>query len=564
MSFGFPSPGFDEAVAAVCHGTASDDQLRTLNQVLRRDAAARDEYLVRVEVHSRLASEPDLFASPVGEAPAVVAPDFRREEYGSGPGSTAVREPSRAARWPGVLAWAAGLALLLSAGWWWRQGLSAHRGGATSRAVAMLNRAVHARWHPEDRPPRLGAPLEPGRLRLESGLAQVVFYNGARVVIEGPAELRLVSAVEAHFAGGKLTADVPPQARGFRVVAPRLDVTDLGTSFGLSVAGDRTELHVFEGHVEFGAGPGVTQRDLAEGSGAVVEGTTGPRLVPADPGGFASLFDLQAKSVAADALRYDQWREAMRRLQRDPSLWVHFDFEHGAASDWRLANAGARSGDVPDATIVGCQWQEGRWVTKPALEFRGVSDRVRFSVPGVVESVTLAAWVRVQGLDRPINSLFMSDGFEPGTLHWVIRNDGVLGLTVIGPQAGHQILTSPALLTLDQFGIWTHLAVVLDGRARRAVHYVNGQAVSQHALRFGPPFRIGTAELGNWNAVGFPGNDPFLIRNFSGVMDEFCLFGRALNAGEIRTLHAEGKPQPDAPAVWGPRPPGRGDRPDGE
>jgi hypothetical protein len=63
-----------------------------------------------------------------------------------------------------------------------------------------------------------------------------------------------------------------------------------------------------------------------------------------------------------------------------------------------------------------------------------------------------------------------------------------------------------------------------------------------------PPFRFGTAELRNWNAVGFPGNDPFLIRNFSGVMDEFCLFGRALSDAEVQGLYADGKPQSDPPA----------------
>lgn len=42
-----------------------------------------------------------------------------------------------------------------------------------------------------------------------------------------------------------------------------------------------------------------------------------------------------------------------------------------------------------------------------------MSDRVRLSVPGTTDAVTFAAWVRVQGLDRKINSLFMSDGFAP-------------------------------------------------------------------------------------------------------------------------------------------------------
>jgi len=249
--------------------------------------------------------------------------------------------------------------------------------------------------------------------------------------------------------------------------------------------------------------------------------------------------------VAAESLRYDQWRAASARLNDDPSLLVHLDFERGAASDWRLRNLGRANAAMPDATIVGGQWIRGRWPEKRALEFQSVSDRVRLSVPGEFESLTLAAWVRVQGLDRKINALFMSDGFLPGTLHWLIRNDGVLGLTVIGADPrDHQIVATPPVLTLDQFGLWLHLAVVLDGDGRRVTHFVNGLPVSEKELHIAPPFRIGAAELGNWNAKGFPGNDPFLIRNFSGAMDEFFVFSRALDAGEIRELYSDGEPEP--------------------
>jgi hypothetical protein len=81
--------------------------------------------------------------------------------------------------------------------------------------------------------------------------------------------------------------------------------------------------------------------------------------------------------------------------------------------------------------------------------------------------------------------------------------------------------------------------------AQKVIHYVNGLPVSEKALKFGPPFRIGAAELGNWNAKRFPENDPFMIRNFSGAMDDFCVFGRALSKHEIRALYFQGKPQPE-------------------
>ena len=200
---------------------------------------------------------------------------------------------------------------------------------------------------------------------------------------------------------------------------------------------------------------------------------------------------------------------------------------------------------MPDATIVGCQRGEGRWREKQALEFQSVNDRVRLAVPGDFEALTLSAWVRVKGLDRKFNSLLMCDGFEPGTIHWLIRNDGVLGLTVFGPGSGNfQILATPPVLTLDQFGMWLHLAVVVDGEARQVVHFVNGSAVSRHALKLSPPFQLGAVELGNWNAQSDHAPAPFLIRNLSGSLDEFELFSRALNDAELRELYTKGKPEP--------------------
>lgn len=535
MKIDFPSREFDDAVAAVCHGLASDEQLRGLNELLRGNLGARDEYIVRLEVHSRLASAPDLFAREieVSAASPVVAP--------------LPRVPRRARSVTPVFALAASLALL-AAGWFVMQWLrSADRKGTTSKAVAMLNRAVDAEWNLGGEAPRLGAPLEPGWLRLKSGFAQIVFYSGVRVVMEGPAELQLVSPGEAVFSNGRLIAEVPPPAKGFQVRTPRMAVTDLGTVFGVEVTPGQTELHVFSGSVEFQTPVNPTKQGVREGQGAIADGTTDARLIPANRQEFAALFDLQNKSSEAEVLRHEQWSAASSRLDEDPSLLVHFDFEQEAGSEWRLGNVSKLTADAPDGTIVGCQWTEGRWPDKQALAFRGVSDRVRLEVSGEYESLTLATWLRVQGLDRQINSLFMSDGFEAGTVHWSIRQDGVLALTAIGVEPGqYQICTSPPALSLDQFGLWVHLAVVVDGGAKRVVHYVNGDAVSDEALRISAPFRVGVAELGNWNARGFPKSDPFMIRNFSGAIDEFCLFGRALAGDEIRKLHSSGKPQPDS------------------
>lgn len=538
MTLSFPSPEFDDAVAAVCHGSATEAEMRALNDLLRSDAKARDEYLLRVELHTRLASEPDLFSQAAEANGCGLSLEDQPNSFSPNPAV-----PARKRTMVHVLALAACLSLMATGVWslWFRE--PAIRNGSTSTAVAMLTRTVEARWSQGTKPPRVGSALEPGWLRLESGLAEVAFYSGARVVMEGPVELRLVSPNEAVCPTGRLLAEVPEPARGFRVKTAQLSVVDLGTSFGINATGSRTEVHVFKGKVELFAGSSAKQ-SLDEGRAAVVQGSAPPRLMAASAAAFTSIFELPERSLASNAFRYEQWQFANARLSQDPSLVVHLDFQRLGGADWTLRNAAENNQSVSEATIVGCQRAEGRWPDKQALEFQSVNDRARLVVPGDFGSLTLSAWVRVKGLDRQLNSLFMCDGFEPGTIHWLIRNDGVLGLTVFGPGAGNfQIMASPPVLTLDKFGMWTHLAVVLDGKTRKLVHYVNGSPVAHHRLKLGPPFRLGSSELGNWNARGGSNPAPILIRNLSGSLDEFELFSRALSATEIQELYLNGKPQ---------------------
>jgi hypothetical protein len=282
---------------------------------------------------------------------------------------------------------------------------------------------------------------------------------------------------------------------------------------------------------------------LSDEQAAVAHDQTPLRMIAADPEPFANLFEFQQHSLAWEAIRYEHWQFTSTQLNWDPSLLVRLDFQDFGGTDWTLRNTAQRNRSVSDATVVGCQRAEGRWREKQSLEFQSVNDRVLLHVPGDFESLTLAAWVRVRGLDRRLNSLFMCDGFEPGTVHWLIRNDGVLGLTLFGPGWGNfQILASPPVLTLDQFGMWLHLAVVLDGRTRQVVHYVDGVPVSRHTLNQRPPYRLGPAELGNWKALNNPKPGPAQVRNFSGSLDEFVLFSRALTDAEIHALYLQGKP----------------------
>jgi len=137
MTFSFPSPEFDDAVAAICHGSATEAEMRELNALLRGDPSARDEYVMRVELHARLASEPDLFAPSAEAVAGSGMPDISLSEPRkiSCPNPEAPRRKGTPAR---ALALAACLALLATGVWglWLRGG--ATRNGATSSAVAMF------------------------------------------------------------------------------------------------------------------------------------------------------------------------------------------------------------------------------------------------------------------------------------------------------------------------------------------------------------------------------------------------------------------------------------------
>lgn len=544
MNLSFPSREFDQAVAAVCRGDALEEEMRALNELLRTNAAARDEYILRVEVHSRLASEREIYVSDAPDE----AHNFTCISCGAPP-KTVIPFPSTQRPRNRKLAWAVALAACLAfiatAIWGLQSRPPANsKMAADGRAVAILGRTVDAQWNQDWMNPKAGALLQPGRLELKAGLAQFVFFSGARVMIEGPAQIELTSPNEISCRSGLLMAEVPAPARGFRLRTPHVEATGLAT-IGLNVRGSSTELQVFKGNADVSPTSHGASQNVPEGTGALAERSNPLKTIPGNSAEFAALLNLQNKSLAAETQRFAQWRTARKHLNHDPSLLVHLDFEGSADYPQVLSHDSMSPSASVSETIVGCQMVSGRWADKQGLEFQSVSDRVRLSVPGDFNALTLTAWVRVQGLDRQFSSLFMCDGFDPGEIHWMIVNNGDLAITVKGYNRGHfQASESPPMVSPDRFGTWMQVAVVIDGVTRRITHYFNGRAVGEQPLVASLPLHIGTAELGNWNADGFPIDDHEMwIRNFNGAMDEFCLFSRALSDAEIQELYLAGKPE---------------------
>ena len=408
--------------------------------------------------------------------------------------------------------------------------------------VAVVTQSYDARWSGQNQL-TISSSVSPGTFTLDSGLIQLEFYRGAVVVVEGPAELEFVSADQIICRRGRLRVHVPPQAEGFAVLSPQVELVDLGTEFGMDVASDGSaSVHVFDGKVElYESGTkraASTRVEFTKDEGAVI--SAGGEIVQSQDSAvdFVSTVELSKLTDKRNAERLQQWKARQQQLSSDPRVVLHYDFSKGESSRRLLQSHLAQRGER-DGAIIGCRWTEGRWPGKDALEFKHPGDRIRLQVPGEYDSLTYSAWVRIDGLDRPFIALMLTNGYEVGEAHWQLRDDGRLLLGIKTPE-GHVAYDSEPILNIKHLGRWTHLATVYDSQARQVTHYINGESVGVSSLKTDDfKLRFGETEIGNW---GTPMEySPQKIRNFNGQIDELTLFGNALSSEEVQSLYSYGR-----------------------
>jgi len=107
-----------------------------------------------------------------------------------------------------------------------------------------------ARWDNELRPREFLMRLREGeKLHLLSGLAQLEFYSGARIILQGPSEFTPTGPTGGRLESGRLTGKV--EGGKFHLITPTAKVIDLGTEFGVTVGPKSdTDVCVFVGEVE--------------------------------------------------------------------------------------------------------------------------------------------------------------------------------------------------------------------------------------------------------------------------------------------------------------------------
>jgi hypothetical protein len=332
--------------------------------------------------------------------------------------------------------------------------------------------------------------------------------------IEAPAEWVIKSADRVELRRGSAWFGVPPEARGFQVLSPELEVIDLGTEFGVLVeAGRSDQVHVLKGSVA------VRHRAAAEGS--------------------APLTVLAGEAVAAnprqklDSIRYDAALFAKSLPADFPSL--HWSFDASQAEGWP-ATGNHPELDAATARAMG----EAETVEGPVGKALRLAPGqfLESDWPGILDARprTVAGWIRVEkGLpdaELPTSIVFWgNEGNDLSMMKWRVglnseaQNEGGVKGALRTEFGLGRVIGSTDL----RDGRWHHIAAVFQGgntsdNTRRVLLYVDGQL---EALSSSAHQRISTRSA---TPLQFGG------RGGRFDLDDFRVIGGALSAEDIAAL----------------------------
>ncbi len=227
----------------------SEPENRRFNELLRHDDRARSFLLAYGSIHARLSWE-------YGPTPAdkPLAQFSRAEDEARRPPPNCSNQEQSGFNWlawlsqrrPSLvrLGWAfAALILVLGVL------LMTSLRPSQPAPLAVLTRCLGAQTG-DSRAIRPSQALGPGRLSLEAGTVEVTIQNGARILLEGPATLELLTPLRAYLQAGRAVVHVPAAATGFVLETRDANVLDVGTEFGVKVGPERgTEVQVYQGSV---------------------------------------------------------------------------------------------------------------------------------------------------------------------------------------------------------------------------------------------------------------------------------------------------------------------------
>ena len=450
---------------------------------------------------------------------------------------------------------------------------------------------------------RLHSPIHPNdRFALRSGLLEITYDSGAKVLLQGPVTYKVDSAAGGYLSIGRLTARLekknlpspekreragseesvgseegtkygvrstgkvanasssiqhsssspqplapspspsPDSGPLFTVTTPTAIITDLGTEFGVEVNGaGATVSEVFVGKV--GVVSLQEQKNRQTSSHTVVAGW----VVHVDATGV--------RVASAGDFSRTNWQRSTRKTTPRPSRYAETVSQMGPAVYYRMerpANAGDYNhifdsspshchGAVHLGDEFGVPWLHGRVGT--ALAMRGAEAGDYAIVPDYPKTtngeLSVSAWVMAERRSSCVAIIAANWLCKVhGQFHLGLSEDGDLA-AVATDASGNRIVAREGLNKPFPLNQWQHVACVADGSTLRLYH--NGQQVASTACRgikASPP--VSTLTIGFKDDDDSPANVAPRRRYFwCGRIDELAIFNRALSEQEIARLNGD-------------------------
>lgn len=205
-------------------------------------------------------------------------------------------------------------------------------------------------------------------------------------------------------------------------------------------------------------------------------------------------------------------------VSRNESL-VHYKADQSSGAVlWDSAGGGN------DANLVGAYgFSTGR--SNSALDLSGGYAILPSSIVSTLNDFTISTWVNLASLDTWARIFDFGDDASNYMFLTPLANTGRPRFAIRTPSNGEEIVDSSTTIPI---GVWTHVAVTLSGNTARI--YIDGiERGSNTGMTLSPSSLCDTI-------ANFIGKSQFPDPALSGSIDDFRIYARALDAGEIASL----------------------------
>ncbi len=461
-------------------------------------------------------------------------------------------------------------------------------------SIARITGTVDCVWVDTKDAPFHDRVVQGTKFMLKSGLMEITYHTGAKVILQGPCTYEVESTAGGYLSLGKLTARVESRSRlpdgtsrsrlpseilttdsntsksrpaggtYFAVRTPTAVVTDLGTEFGVEVNGEGvTRSHVYRGKVELVALDALGEekgRKLAlnaNESGCVEKNSDGGTNQAA----IVRAGDVAAKEFIRHMPNSPEGREEASRAYADfvlslkPAVYYRMERPEQGENTMQVVDSapGGHHGKAYSNSAAWIDKDTPTQIYKPgrfgeAMLFRGEWGQEHVIVPDYPKAendqLTVSVWVLTasrQTYDYAVIAANWGDSVEKIVAGQffisLARPDGGLRV-VVRQHDGELVEVHEPVPEGFPTHHWQHVALVADGVMLRL--YRNGKEVGaspcQGVLPKPPITSLGIG--GETDATG-TAISPNYPRCWQGQIDELAVFNRALSLEEIKKLAKE-------------------------